>query len=60
MSSAPSSANPDQQAAAQPPSFKEQLDHKAHVARNPNYGKEQDQQQPGLLEKGNYSSPRPH
>ncbi|KAI0167781.1 hypothetical protein BJ166DRAFT_577358 [Pestalotiopsis sp. NC0098] len=31
------------------PSFKEQLDHKARVARDPNYGKEE--QQPTLLEK---------
>lgn len=32
-----------------PASFKEQLDHKAHVARDPNYGKEE--QQKGLLGK---------
>ncbi|KAF7516065.1 hypothetical protein G7054_g14310 [Neopestalotiopsis clavispora] len=32
-----------------PPSFKEQLDHKARVARDPNYGKEE--VQPTLLEK---------
>lgn len=35
-----------------PASFKEQLDHKAHVARDPNYGKEE--QQKGLLGKGEY------
>ncbi|KAK6077271.1 hypothetical protein SCUP234_06683 [Seiridium cupressi] len=32
-----------------PPSFKEQLDHQARLARDPNYGKEEPQ--PTLLEK---------
>jgi hypothetical protein len=43
-------------------SYKEQLDHRARVARDPNYGKEEPQ--PTLLEKGNtetsvYSFSRP-
>ncbi|KAI1861240.1 uncharacterized protein JN550_011062 [Neoarthrinium moseri] len=48
-----SSNNPTQQAQQTQqettPSFKEQLDHKARVARDPNYGKEEPQ--PTLLEK---------
>lgn len=43
----------EQQQNDSPPSFKEQLDHKARVARDPNYGKEE--QQPTLLEKGKIS-----
>jgi hypothetical protein len=42
-----SSSVPDQEIK---PSFKEQLDHKAKLARDPNYGKEEPQ--PTLLEKG--------
>jgi hypothetical protein len=44
-------ASEQEQQLNNPPSFKEQLDHKARVARDPNYGKEE--VQPTLLEKGN-------
>jgi hypothetical protein len=42
-----------QQGQDSPASYKEQLDHKARLARDPNYGKEESE--PTLLEKGTNS-----